>query len=150
LALSLPITGTLIERTETARFSRTLAILLQAGAPLAEALPTVAGTLSTRPYQQAILQITDDLRDGRSLAFAVERTRRFPPSTAQMIAIGETAGRLPDVLDRIAARREKEVSQGIDGLGTALEPLLMSVLGLLIGALVLALYLPVFQLGSVL
>lgn len=150
LALRLPITGGLIERTETARFTRTLAILLQAGAPLAEALPTVAGTLGTRPYQQAVLQITDDLRDGRSLAFAVERTRRFPPSTAQMIATGETAGRLPGVLERIAARREKEVSEGIEGLGTALEPLLMSVLGLLIGALVLALYLPVFQLGSVL
>ncbi|RZU97927.1 type II secretion system F family protein [Spiribacter vilamensis] len=149
IVLRIPITGGLVERAETARFARTLAILMQAGAPLAEALPTVAGTLGTLPYQRAVMRITDDLRDGRSLAFAVERTQRFEASTARMIATGEAAGRLPGVLERIADRQEAELSQGIETLGTAIEPLIMSILGLLIGGLVLAMYLPVFQLGSV-
>lgn len=149
IALRVPVTGCLIERAETARFTRTLAILMQAGAPLAEALPTVAGTLSTLPYQRAVMRITDDLRDGRSLALAIERTHRFQASTGRMIATGEAAGQLPEVLERIADRQETAVSQGIDNLGTALEPLIMSLLGLLIGGLVLAMYLPVFQLGSV-
>jgi len=147
--LALPITGALIAGAETVRFARTLALLMQAGAPLAEALPSVADTLGTRPYQRAVRHMSEELRDGRSLAFAIERTRCFAPSTARMIATGEAAGRLPAVLERIADRRDDEVRQGVDTLGSALEPLIMSLLGLLVGTLVLALYLPVFQLGSV-
>jgi len=149
IKLALPITGPLIAGAETVRFARTLALLMQAGAPLAEALPAVADTLGTQPYQRAAQRMGEDLRDGRSLAFAIERTRCFAASTTRMIATGEAAGRLPTVLERIADRRDGEVRQSVDTLGSTLEPLIMSLLGLLVGGLVLALYLPVFQLGSV-
>ncbi|PZA00132.1 type II secretion system F family protein [Gammaproteobacteria bacterium 2W06] len=149
IKLAMPVTGGLIAGAETVRFARTLALLMEAGAPLAEALPTVADTLGTRPYKRAVRRMGEDLRDGRSLAFAIERTRCFAATTTRMIATGEAAGRLPAVLERIADRRDAEVRQGVDTLGSTLEPLIMSFLGLLVGGLVLALYLPVFQLGSV-
>ena len=149
LALQLPLVGALIDGVMIARFTRTLAVMLHADIPLAEALPTIARTLGSTVYRNAVNQMAGHLRDGRPLAFAVGSVGRFPASTAQMIATGEASGRLETMLQRIAERHEMQVTQGIDGLGTALEPIIMSVLGLLVGGLVLAMYLPVFQLGAV-
>ena len=149
LILRLPLIGVLVEGAMIARFTRTLAVMLRAGIPLAEALPTIARTLGNTVYRDAVRQMADHLRDGRSLAFAVGSAGRFPASTGQMIATGEASGRLETMLQRIAERHETRVIQGVDGLGTALEPIIMSLLGLLVGGLVLAMYLPVFQLGAV-
>ncbi|MEX0429979.1 type II secretion system F family protein [Spiribacter insolitus] len=149
LLLRLPLIGALIEGAMIARFTRTLAVMLRAGIPLAEALPTIARTLGNTVYRDAVSQMGDHLRDGRSLAFAVGSAGHFPASTGQMIATGEASGRLETMLQRIAERHETRVIQGVDGLGTALEPIIMSLLGLLVGGLVLAMYLPVFQLGAV-
>ncbi len=149
LLLRLPLIGALIEGAMIARFTRTLAVMLRAGIPLAEALPTIARTLGNSVYRDAVRRMGDHLRDGRSLAFAVGSAGRFPASTGQMIATGEASGRLETMLKRIAERHETRVIQGVDGLGTALEPIIMSLLGLLVGGLVLAMYLPVFQLGAV-
>ncbi len=150
LLLYLPILGPILRRALIARFARTLAIMTHAGTPLAEALPTIANAMGNAPYQEAIVGIAHALRDGRSLEFAVSQSQRFPPSVAQMVAVGEESGRLSTMLASIAEREEARVEQSVDGLGTALEPLLMTTLGGIIGALVLAMYLPVFRLGSAL
>ena len=147
--LRLPLIGSLLEAAMIARFSRTLAVMLKAGIPLAEALPTMATSLANRRHHDAVLAMARHLRDGRSLAFAVGSVGHFPHGTGQMIATGESAGRLEAMLERIAEREERRVIESVDGLASLLEPAVMSLLGVLVGGLVLAMYLPVFQLGAV-
>ncbi len=146
--LRLPIFGALLVHVQLAQFTRTLGIMTRAGIPLTEALPAIARTLPNYHYRQAIMRIVEAIRDGRSLSLAISMANRFPDRLIQMVAVGEEAGQLEAMLMRIARQEEQWVEETIEGLSGALEPLIMAVLGVVIGGLVLAMYLPVFQLGS--
>ena len=148
LLLRLPIIGELLARALETHFTRTLAIMIGAGLPLAEALPTLAQTMRNTVYRRAVEHIAEAIGDGRSLENAISSTGRFSETLTQMVAVGEETGRLEAMLGRVARLTEEQVSQRVDGLGAMLEPALMVLLGLAIGGLVLALYLPVFQLGN--
>ncbi len=147
--LRLPVLGRLQAQALDARFARLLAIMIQAGMPLAEALPALARAMDNTVYRDAVEAIARALDDGRSLEIAMASTGHFSETLTQMVAVGEETGRLATMLARVATLSEDAVTQAADGLGTLVEPLLMVFLGLLVGGLVLAMYLPVFRLGSV-
>lgn len=148
--LRLPLVGPLLQRLLTARFARTLGIMIEAGVPLAEALPAIGRAMGNLAYEEAIEAVGAALQDGQRLETALRRTGRFPPVMCRMVAVGEESGQLEAMLLRIAEREEAGADQAARALGTAMEPLVMILLGLLIGGLVLALYLPVFRLGEAL
>lgn len=148
--LQLPIAGTLTRNACTARWTRTLATLFAAGVPLTEALDAVRGVTGNLLFQDATQIIQGQLIQGRSLSHALESTESlFPPMVAQMCMIGEESGALDHMLEKTAEYYEREVNNTVARLSTLLEPFIMVVLGLLIGCLVMALYLPIFQLGQV-
>lgn len=148
--LQLPIAGPLTRHTCTARWTRTLATLFAAGVPLTEALDAVQGVTGHLLFQSATQSIQLQLVQGRSLSQAIDSTAGlFPSMVVQMCAIGEESGALDHMLAKTAEHYEREVDNTVARLSTLLEPLIMVVLGLLIGGLVMALYLPIFQLGQV-
>ena len=150
LLLSLPIAGSLTRHACTARWSRTLATLFAAGIPLTEALAAVSGVTGNVRFQTATQSMQGQLIRGQSLSQALSSTQGlFPPMVVQMCAIGEESGALDTMLDKTAAHYEHDVENTVSRLTTLLEPLIMVILGLLIGGLVLALYLPIFQMGQV-
>ena len=148
LLLRLPIIGPILAGAATAQFTRTLAIMTRAGLPMTEALPSIARTLNNTLYYRAVMQINEALRQGQSLEQAIAASQRLPSRVQQMIAVGEEAGELDDMLNHIASIEDNQVNRAVDNLGKAMEPLIMVSLGLMIGGLVLAMYLPVFQMGT--
>lgn len=148
--LRLPIAGPLTRHACTARWTRTLATLFAAGVPLTEALDAVQGVTGHVLFQEATQNIRAQLIQGQALSRALEGTEDlFPPMVVQMCAIGEESGALDHMLEKTAEHYEREVDSTVARLSTLLEPFIMVVLGLLIGGLVMALYLPIFQLGQV-
>ncbi|MFI7917638.1 type II secretion system F family protein, partial [Acinetobacter baumannii] len=149
LALKLPIFGDLVYKAIIARYSRTLATTFAAGVPLIDALESTAGATNNVIYEKAVMKIREDVATGQQLQFAMRVSNRFPSMAIQMVAIGEESGALDSMLDKVATYYENEVDNAVDGLTSMMEPLIMAILGVLVGGLVIAMYLPIFQMGSV-
>jgi type IV pilus assembly protein PilC len=149
LLLKLPIMGAIIRKATIARWLRTLATMFAAGVPLVEALDSVGGAAGNQVYLIATRRIQQDVSTGTSLTVAMQSSTVFPNMVLQMTAIGEESGALDAMLGKAADIFEREVDQAVDGLSSLLEPMIMVVLGTLIGGLVIAMYLPIFKLGQV-
>jgi len=149
MALRLPIVGGIVHDAVIARFSRTLSTTFAAGVPLVEALNSTAGAAGNSVYAKAIRRIRDDVTTGSSLYNAIKSTGLFPHMLLQMVSIGEESGSLDDMLGKVATHYEEAVDNAVDSLSSLLEPLIMSILGILVGGLMIAMYLPIFMLGSV-
>ena len=149
IALKLPIIGTIVHDAVVARFSRTLATTFAAGVPLVEALDSTAGAAGNAVYAQGIRQIRDDVTSGTSLHLATRGTGLFPAMLLQMTAIGEESGSLDEMLGKVADQYEAQVDNAVDSLSSLMEPIIMSILGVLVGGLMIAMYLPIFMLGTV-
>lgn len=149
LLLKVPIIGGIIRNAAIARFSRTLSTTFAAGVPLVEALESTSGAAGNALYREAILQVRDDVTGGSSLYAASRATAIFPNMVLQMISIGEESGSLDDLLAKVATHYEEAVDNAVDSLSTLLEPMIMVVLAVLVGSMMLAMYLPIFMLGSV-
>ncbi len=147
--LRLPIFGALLNKAAVARFARTLSTMFAAGVPLVDSLVSVAGAAGNIVYTNAILDMKDKVSTGQQLQLAMKQTNLFPSMVVQMVAIGEESGSIDSMLNKVADFYEEEVDAAVDGLSSLLEPLIMVVLGVLVGGLVIAMYLPIFQLGQV-
>jgi type IV pilus assembly protein PilC len=147
--LRIPVFGAILHKAAVARFARTLATTFAAGVPLVEALDSAAGASGNVVYRNAIIQIRNGVSTGQALQHAVQMTGVFPVMTIQMISIGEESGSLDHMLDKIATFYEEDVDNAVDNLSSLLEPMIMVILGVLVGGLVIAMYLPIFQLGQV-
>jgi type IV pilus assembly protein PilC len=148
MILKLPIIGPIMVKAAIARYARTLATMFAAGVPLVEALQSVAGATGNIVYSDAVLQIRDSVATGQQLQFAMNQTGLFPNMVEQMVAIGEESGALDNMLNKAADFYEQEVDDAVDALSSLLEPIIMSILGILIGGLVVAMYLPIFKMGA--
>lgn len=146
--LKVPILGPILNKAIYARFARTLSTTFAAGLPLVEALTTVAKACGNDVYYQAVIFIQEELALGNQLNQAMRLTDKFPAMVVQLVAIGEESGSLDHMLERVAAIYEEEVDAAVDGLSSLLEPLIMVILGVLVGGLVVAMYLPIFQMGA--
>ncbi|MGY1490327.1 type II secretion system F family protein [Methylobacillus pratensis] len=149
LLLKLPIFGEVIRKATIARFSRTLSTMFAAGVPLVEALDSVAGASGNRVYYDATKKIQSEISTGASLTVAMQNTEVFPNMVLQMVAIGEESGALDSMLGKVADFYEGEVDDAVEALSSLMEPIIMVVLGTLIGGLVIAMYLPIFKMGQV-
>ncbi len=149
VALKLPVVGDIVFNSVIARFSRTLATTFAAGVPLVEALESTAGAAGNSVYAKAIRQIRDDVTTGTTLYNSIKSTGLFPNMLLQMVSIGEESGALDEMLDKVANHYEEAVDNAVDSLSSLMEPIIMSVLGVLVGGLMIAMYLPIFMLGSV-
>ncbi|WP_067514497.1 type II secretion system F family protein [Endozoicomonas ascidiicola] len=147
--LKLPIVGEILDKSAVARFARTLATTFAAGVPLVDALDSVAGAAGNVVYSDATKRIKEDVSTGQQLQFAMKSSGIFPSMAIQMVSIGEESGALDEMLDKVATFYETEVDNMVDGLTSLMEPIIMSVLGVLVGGLIIAMYLPIFQLGAV-
>jgi type IV pilus assembly protein PilC len=148
-SLKLPIVGQIIYLSVMARFARTLSTTFAAGVPLIEALTSVAGAAGNRIYADAILKVREDVSTGIQLNTALKTRNIFPTLLIQMASIGEESGALDAMLDKVAVYYEDAVDNTVDSLTALLEPMIMSVLGILVGGLMIAMYLPIFQIGAV-
>ncbi|WP_223826360.1 type II secretion system F family protein [Spongiibacter pelagi] len=148
VTLKIPVVGEIVFNSVIARFSRTLSTTFGAGVPLVEALNSVAGAAGNAVYNKAILQIRDDVTSGQTLYSSIRFTNLFPTMLLQMVAIGEESGSLDEMLDKVATHYEEAVDNAVDTLTSLLEPMIMSVLGILVGGLMIAMYMPIFMLGS--
>jgi len=149
LLLKLPLFGELIRKATVARFARTLSTMFAAGVPLVEALDSVAGASGNRVYYDATKTIQSEISTGTSLTVAMQNTEVFPNMVLQMVAIGEESGALDSMLSKVADFYEGEVDDAVEGLSSLMEPIIMVVLGTLIGGMVVAMYLPIFKMGQV-
>lgn len=149
LALRVPVIGIILNKAAYARFARTLATMFAAGVPLVEALESVAGATGNVVYEKAVLTMRDQVASGQQLQLTMHETKLFPNMMVQMVAIGEEAGSLDSMLSKVADFYEEEVDNAVDALSSLLEPLIMCILAVLVGGLVIAMYLPIFKLGSV-
>jgi len=147
--LKLPVIGMILNKAAVARYARTLSTTFAAGVPLVEALDSAAGASGNAVYRDAILEIKAEVSSGNQMNFAMRNSNIFPSMVIQMVAIGEESGSLDGMLEKVATIYEDEVDDAVDGLSTLLEPLIMAVLGVLVGGLIVAMYLPIFQLGAV-
>lgn len=148
-SLKIPVIGEIIYLSVMARFGRTLSTTFAAGVPLIDALTSVAGASGNRIYEKAILRIRDEVSTGIQLNHSLKATALFPPLLVQMTAIGEESGALDEMLDKVALFYEEAVDNMVDSLTSLLEPMIMAFLGVVVGGLMIAMYLPIFQLGSV-
>jgi type IV pilus assembly protein PilC len=149
LLLRLPIFGPVIEKATIARWTRTLSTMFAAGVPLVEALESVGGAAGNQLYVEATDKIRAEVSTGTSLTVAMQGTNRFPNMVLQMTAIGEESGALDSMLGKVADFYEREVDDAVDAIASLIEPMIMVVLGSLIGGLVIAMYLPIFKMGAV-
>ena len=149
VSLKIPIIGNVVHDAVIARFSRTLSTTFAAGVPLVEALDSTAGAAGNAIYSKAIRRIREDVTTGTALAVAVRSTGLFPTMLLQMTAIGEESGSLDDMLGKVANHYEAAVDNAVDSLSSLMEPMIMSILGVLVGGLMVAMYMPIFMLGSV-
>jgi type IV pilus assembly protein PilC len=146
--LRAPVIGEIVKKATIARFARTLATMFAAGVPLVEALDSVAGAAGNRVYYEGTLKIKNDVSTGMQLQAAMNATGLFPNMVVQMVAIGEEAGELDTMLGKVADFYEREVDDAVAGLSSLLEPIIMVFLGVVIGGLVIAMYLPIFKLAG--
>ncbi len=149
LMLKLPIIGEIIRKATIARFSRTLSTMFSAGVPLVEALDSVAGASGNRVYFDATKRIQSEISTGTSLTVAMQNANVFPNMVLQMTAIGEESGALDAMLSKVADFYEGEVDDAVDAMSSLMEPVIMVVLGTIIGGLVIAMYMPIFKMGEV-
>ncbi|KPA88368.1 type II secretory pathway, component PulF [Pseudomonas asplenii] len=147
--LKIPIVGPIIYKSAVARFARTLSTTFAAGVPLVEALDSVSGATGNVVFRNAVNRVKQDVSTGMQLNFSMRTTGVFPSMALQMTAIGEESGALDDMLDKVASYYETEVDNSVDSLTSLMEPLIMAVLGVIVGGLVIAMYLPIFKLGQV-
>jgi type IV pilus assembly protein PilC len=149
MILKAPVVGDILNKAAVARYARTLSTTFAAGVPLIEALESAAGAAGNEIYKNAIMEVRADVSAGGQMFSSMKTTNRFPEMVIQMVSIGEESGSLDDMLARVANIYEQEVDDAVDGLTALLEPLIMAVLGVLIGGLIIAMYLPIFQMGAV-
>ncbi|MBC3881646.1 type II secretion system F family protein [Undibacterium sp. LX40W] len=147
--LQAPIFGEVIRKATIARWTRTLATMFAAGVPLVEALDSVGGASGNAVYLDATIKIQTEITTGTSLTVAMQNANVFPPMVTQMVAIGEESGALDAMLGKVADFYEEEVNEAVASLSSLMEPMIMAILGIVIGGLVVAMYLPIFKLGSV-
>lgn len=147
--LKLPVIGMILNKAAVARYARTLSTTFAAGVPLVDALDSAAGASGNAVYRYAILEIKAEVSSGNQMNWAMRNSKIFPDMVIQMVAIGEESGSLDGMLGKVATIYEQEVDDAVDGLSSLLEPMIMAVLGVLVGGLIIAMYLPIFQLGSV-
>ncbi len=147
--LKFPIIGPILYKSAVARFARTLSTMFAAGVPLVEALESVAGATGNIVFENAVLKMRDEVATGQRLQRAMENSGLFPNMVIQMIAVGEEAGALDAMSGKVATFYEAEVDNAVDSMSSLLEPLIMAILGVLVGGLVIAMYLPIFKLGAV-
>ena len=147
--LKVPVIGPILEKASIARYARTLSTMFAAGVPLVEALESVAGATGNIVYEVGVLEMRDEVATGQRLQQAMENTDLFPNMVIQMIAVGEESGSLDQMSAKVADFYEEDVDNAVDNLSSLLEPLIMSILGVLVGGLVVAMYLPIFKLGAV-
>lgn len=149
LLLKVPVVGDILYKSSVARFARTLSTTFAAGVPLVDALDSVAGATGNVVFRSATMKVKNDVSSGMQLNFSMRTTGTFPTMAVQMTAIGEESGSLDEMLAKVATFYEDEVDNMVDGLTSLMEPMIMAVLGVLVGGLIIAMYLPIFQLGSV-
>ena len=149
LLLRAPIFGSVVRKATIARWTRTLATMFAAGVPLVEALDSVGGASGNAVYLEATRKIQNEVSTGTSLTTSMQNTDVFPNLVIQMVQIGEESGSLDAMLGKVADFFEEEVDEAVAALSSLMEPLIMVILGVLIGGLVVAMYLPIFKLGSV-
>lgn len=149
LLLRLPVFGSLIRKSVIARWTRTLATMFAAGVPLVESLDSVGGAAGNYVYKKGTRQIQSEVSTGTSLTSAMQNSELFPNMVNQMVAIGEESGSLDSMLGKVADFFEAEVDDAVEALSSLMEPIIMVILGTLIGGMVIAMYLPIFKLGAV-
>ena len=149
LILKAPIFGEIVTKAIIARFARTMSTMFAAGVPLVEAMESVAGASGNQVYKEGILDMRDNVSTGQQLQLTMQQTGLFPNMVVQMVAIGEESGSLDGMLAKVADFYEEEVDNAVDNLSSLLEPLIMGILGILVGGLIIAMYLPIFKMGSV-
>jgi type IV pilus assembly protein PilC len=147
--LRIPIIGPILHKASIARFARTLSTMFAAGVPLVEALESVAGATGNAVYSQAVLQMREEVATGQALQLSMRQRNLFPHMVIQMTAIGEESGALDEMLGKVADFYEEQVDNAVDSLSSLLEPLIMVVIGTLVGGLVVAMYLPIFKMAAV-
>jgi type IV pilus assembly protein PilC len=149
LILRVPVVGEILRKASIARFTRTLSTMFAAGVPLVEALESVAGATGNIVFEKATLEIRTEVATGQRLQRAMEATELFPNMVIQMVAVGEESGSLDEMCGKVADFYERDVDDAVDNLSSLLEPMIMAILGVLVGGLVIAMYLPIFKLGAV-
>ncbi len=148
MALKLPVIGKILHESAISRFARTLALTFKAGVPLVEALETVAGACGSIVYGEAVMKIREDVSVGYQLNLAMKQVNLFPHMVVSMVAIGEESGALDAMLFKVAEFYEEEVNNAVDSLSSLLEPMIMVVIGILVGSMVIGMYLPIFKLAA--
>ena len=146
--LKIPVIGMILHKAAIARFARTLSTMSAAGVPLVEALSSVAGATGNIVYSEAILKMREEVATGQRLQFSMQQAKLFPHMVIQMVAIGEESGSIDSMLAKVADFFEEEVDNAVDNLSSLLEPMIMAILGILVGGLIVAMYLPIFKLGA--
>ncbi len=148
LLLKIPIIGVIVNKSSIARFARTTSTMFAAGVPMVEALESVAGATGNIVYSDAVMRMREDVATGQSLQLTMRQQDLFPHMVIQMVSIGEESGSLEDMLSKVADFYEEEVDNMVDALSSLLEPIIMVVLGTLVGGLIVAMYLPIFHMGE--
>ena len=146
--LKLPVVGLILNKSAIARFARTLSTMSAAGVPLVDALQSVSGACGNIIYAEAVLKMREEVSTGQRLQFAMSQAHLFPHMVQQMIAIGEESGSMDAMLAKVADFYEEEVDNLVDNLSSLMEPIIMVILGILVGGLIVAMYLPIFKLGA--
>ena len=149
MILRVPVIGKIMHEAALARFARTLAVTFAAGVPLVEALESVAGATGNTVYENAVKRVRDDVSVGYPVNMAMKQTGLFPHMVIQMTAIGEEAGALDTMLYKVAEFYEQEVNNAVDALASLIEPIIVVILGVIVGSMVIAMYLPIFKLAAV-
>jgi len=147
--LKIPVIGDILDKATVARYARTLSTTFAAGVPLIDALESAAGASGNAVYRKAILEIRSEVSSGMQMNLAMRNSQIFPDMVIQMVAIGEESGAVDDMLAKVANVYEAEVDNAVDSLTSLLEPMIMAVLGVVIGGLIIAMYLPIFQIGQI-
>jgi type IV pilus assembly protein PilC len=149
IMLKAPVVGGILTKAAIARFARTLSTMFSAGVPLVEALESVAGATGNIVYENGVMAMRDEVSTGQRLQVAMENTQLFPNMVIQMIAVGEESGSLDEMSSKVADFFEEDVDNAVDNMSALLEPMIMAILGVLVGGLVVAMYLPIFKMGAV-
>lgn len=149
VALKAPVIGPILQKAAIARYARTLSTMFSAGVPLVEALDSVAGATGNIVYEMGVMRMKDEVATGQRLQQSMENTDLFPNMVIQMIAVGEESGSLDEMSAKVADFYEEDVDNAVDNLSSLLEPMIMAILGVLVGGLVVAMYLPIFKMGAV-
>jgi type IV pilus assembly protein PilC len=148
MLLRIPVVGMILNKSAIARFSRTLSTMSAAGVPLVDALESVSGACGNIIFADAVIKMREDVATGQRLQYAMQQVKLFPHMVQQMVAIGEESGSIDAMLAKVADFYEEEVDNLIDNLSSLMEPLIMVILGILVGGLIVAMYLPIFKMGA--